>query len=69
MSKILISSPQINFQKPIALVYLFIDSALWVGSVIESPGSSVCRFVTKIVIVDKRQSIRFFVVVFFHKNE
>ena len=53
------------YWQPIML--LFTDSVLWAGSVIESPCPSVCLYVTKVVIVDNGQSIRFFV--FLHKLE
>ena len=43
------------------LLLIFTDSALWSGSVIESP----CMCVVKVVIVNNGQSIRFFV--FLHK--
>ena len=45
---------------------IFTDSALWAGSVIESPCLSVCLFVShKVVIVDNGQCITYFFIYLF----
>ena len=50
----------------VLLPYLFTDSALWAGSVIESRCPFVCLCVITVVIVDYGQTVRVFV--FFHKT-